>query len=212
MKEKILALLAAKFVGVSDAILRRIADKLAKTSTTDEQAQQAVDATTFQQVLESYGDSRATEAQQTAVTNYEKKHNLKDGKPIEGGNPAPEGNPAEPDQPEWVKQLIESNKKLTERLDAMESDKITTSRRAQLNEIVSKLPETLRKAYERTPVDNLSNEEFDTLKETINTEVTGILKESQTKGAVFGKPFQGGASGEKATEDEVKSVVDKIRV
>ena len=78
MRKEILDALKAKFTGVSDAILGRIADKLAKTATTAEQVATAVEGVTFQQVLESYGDSRATEAQQTAVSNYEKKHGLKD--------------------------------------------------------------------------------------------------------------------------------------
>lgn len=80
MKKEILEALKAKFEGVSEAILNRIADKLAKTVTKQEDVATAVEGVTFQQVLESYGDSRATEAQQTAVTNYEKKHGLKDGK------------------------------------------------------------------------------------------------------------------------------------
>ena len=67
MRKEILDALKAKFTGVSDAILGRIADKLAKTATTAEQVATAVEGVTFQQVLESYGDSRATEAQQTAV-------------------------------------------------------------------------------------------------------------------------------------------------
>lgn len=67
MRKEILDALKAKFPGVSESILGRIADKLAKTASTQEQVTTAVEGVTFQQVLESYGDSRATEAQQTAV-------------------------------------------------------------------------------------------------------------------------------------------------
>ena len=109
MRKEILDALKAKFTGVSDAILGRIADKLAKTATTAEQVATAVEGVTFQQVLESYGDSRATEAQQTAVSNYEKKHGLKDGKQVKGGasaehNDEPDnqhGN-GDNDTPAWV--------------------------------------------------------------------------------------------------------------
>ena len=83
MKNRLLELLKAKFEGVRDAILNRIADKIAKSVTTEEEATTAVAGETFQQVIDSYGDSRATEAQQTAVSNYEKKHGLKDGKAIQ---------------------------------------------------------------------------------------------------------------------------------
>ena len=61
MKKQILEALKAKFQGVSEAILNRIADKLAKTVTTAEQVATAVEGVTIQQVIESYGDSRATQ-------------------------------------------------------------------------------------------------------------------------------------------------------
>ena len=83
MKKIILEALKAKFTGVSNTILDRIAAKLAKTVTSEEQVASVVEAVTFQQALESYGDSRETEAQQTAVSNYEKKHGLKDGQKVE---------------------------------------------------------------------------------------------------------------------------------
>lgn len=79
MKQLILNALKAKFTGVSDSILDRVAAKLAQTVTSADQVQTAVDGVTLQQVLESYGDSRATQAQQTAVHNYEQKYGLKDG-------------------------------------------------------------------------------------------------------------------------------------
>jgi hypothetical protein len=85
MKKQILEALKAKFQGVSEAILNRIADKLAKTVTTAEQVATAVEGVTIQQVIESYGDSRATEAQQTAVHNYETKYGLKDGVKVDDG-------------------------------------------------------------------------------------------------------------------------------
>lgn len=58
MRQQILEALKAKFVGVSEKILGRIADRLAKTATTAEEADTAVGGVTFQQVLDSYGDSR----------------------------------------------------------------------------------------------------------------------------------------------------------
>lgn len=89
MKEKILAALKTKFAGVPEAILDRIASKLAKTATTEEQVNSLAEGMTLQNVFDSYGDSRATEASQTAVSNYEKKHGIKDGKPIAEPTPVP---------------------------------------------------------------------------------------------------------------------------
>ncbi len=78
MKKEILEALKAKFPGVSDNVLDRIANKLAKTVTTAEQVKTAVEGVTIQQVIESYGDSRATEASNTArenaVLDYESRY------------------------------------------------------------------------------------------------------------------------------------------
>ena len=157
MRKEILDALKAKFTGVSDAILGRIADKLAKTATTAEQVATAVEGVTFQQVLESYGDSRATEAQQTAVSNYEKKHGLKDGKQVKGGasaehNDEPDnqhGN-GDNDTPAWAKAIIDGQKSLSDRLAAIEGDKVTASRKQKFDAIIGKLPEDLRKPYARS--------------------------------------------------------------
>lgn len=52
MRKAILDALKAKFQGVSESVLNRIADKLCKTVTTAEQVQTAVDGVTIQQVIE----------------------------------------------------------------------------------------------------------------------------------------------------------------
>jgi hypothetical protein len=59
MKQKILEALKAKFPGVNANVLNRIADKLAKTVTTDEQITTAIAGVTkeFIEIIESYGDS-----------------------------------------------------------------------------------------------------------------------------------------------------------
>ena len=70
MKDRMLAALKAKFSGVSADILDRIAVMLAKTVTTEEQVATAVEGVTEEliNVIEGYGDSRATGAQKTATT------------------------------------------------------------------------------------------------------------------------------------------------
>ena len=212
MRKAIFDALKAKFVGVSDAVLNRIADKLCKTVTTAEQVQTAVDGVTIQQVIESYADSRATEASQTAVHTYEQKYGLKDGSKVEqhsggsgsgqGGAPVqtPQGGGTDPVLLQTLQALQESNKKLSERLDKMDSERTTSTRKQQLSGIVSKLPESLRKAYERTPVDNMTDEEFNTLVGDITTEVDGIVQATQQKGAIFGRPSTTGGSGSQGGE------------
>lgn len=227
MRQQILDALKAKFTGVSEKILGRIADRLAKTVTTQEQVATAVEGVTFQQVLDSYGDSRATEATQTAVANYEAKHGLKDGKVVQ--KPEPTGTVKTDGDgdggekiPAWAQELIESNKTLTEQVRTMQGEKLTANRREQLSKIISTLPPSIRKAYERTPVDTLTDEEFETLKGEITSEAAEIAKETTAKGVVFGRPtVQGGTKtqqstayngGKEATDDEAKAVVDKLGI
>lgn len=81
--EQILAGLHQKFTGVDTAILTRIATKKAEGVTDESKVNSIVEGISFSDVLNSYGDFRAGDASKTAVTNYEKKHNLKDGKPVE---------------------------------------------------------------------------------------------------------------------------------
>lgn len=211
MKKQILDALKAKFQGVSESVLNRIADKLCKTVTTAEQVQTAVDGVTIQQVIDGYADSRATEASQTAVHTYEQKYGLKDGAKIEqpsggsgsgqGGAPVQQqGGGTDPVLLQTLQAIQESNRKLSERLDRMDSERTTSQRKQQLSEVISKLPDNLRKAYERTPVDGLSDEEFSTLLGEVTTEVSGIVQETNQKGAVFGRPSATGGSGSQGGE------------
>lgn len=195
MKKELFDALKAKFPGVSDSILDRIATKLAKTATTAEQVKTAVEGVTIQQVIESYGDSRATEASETArknaVQEYESRYGLKDGvkttTTTTGGEQPTGGSATNPttggtdETPAWARTLIE-------RIKRMETAKTTETRTQQLNAVIGKLPEPMRKAYERLPIDKYSAEEFNTLIADITTEVEGIADDTAAQGAVFGKP------------------------
>ena len=222
MKQQILTALKAKFVGVSDAILDRVATKLAQTVTTAEQVQTAVDGVTFQQVLESYGDSRATQATQTAVHNYETKYGLKDGvkvTPPEKQPPVvpPVTPPVTPPAggaetvPAWAQALIDSNNSLKNELAQMKTARTTETRKQQISTLIEKLPENLRKAYSRTPVDGLTDEQFTTLVGEITTEVGDIQSSIQQKGAVFGKPAaqNGGNQGAELTKEQVAAITQR---
>ena len=225
MKEKILTALKAKFQGVNANILDRIATMLAKTVTTEEQVKTAVEGVTkdFIDVIEAYGDSRATDTQKTAILNYEKKYGLKDGvkvetkteqptvttPPVAGGDPTTNA---------LLQQLLDQNKKLSERLDKMDGERTTTSRKAELDGIIAKLPESLRKGYSRTPLDG-TDDEWAARKSEILTEVDAISKETGAKGAVFGRPTIGGgkvggisSAQQEATDAEATAVVDKFNI
>ena len=218
MKQKAIELLKEKFTGVSDAIIERIAAKVATGLSDEEALKAAVEKVTFQTVLESYGDSRANEAQQTAVKNYEKKYGLKDGKAVEDPSKEDGKNKTttEGDQvPEWAKAIIDSNKKLNEELAQMKADKVANGRKAKLNKLVEQLPESLRKAYGRTNVESLTDEEFDALTNEVKTEVEQIAGDISAKKSVFGVPRTGGGTtpkGKEATKEETDAVVSKLNI
>lgn len=204
MKKELLAALKAKFEGVNESILSRIADKLAKTTTKEEDVTTAVSGVTIQQIIEGYGDSRATEAQQSAVRNYEEKYGLKDGERVQ----EPKLKPQEETIPEWAKQLVEENKTLSERLGKMDGERITAERKQKLSAVFKKLPENLRKPYERMSIDKLSDEEFTTLFGEITAEVDEIASSVKSKGAVFGRPaaHQGTDNSQELSKEEQEAI------
>ncbi|WP_455670235.1 hypothetical protein [Phocaeicola faecalis] len=205
MKKEILEALKAKFSGVSEAILGRIADKLAKTATTQEEVATAVEGVTFQQVLESYGDSRATEASETArknaVTDYEKKHGLKDGKKVEAKKPEgkkpEETKPNEEEMPAWAKALVDSNKALSDKLSAIEGEKLAASRKSSLDAILKDAPEKTRQRYEKdfTRMTFKDDDDFNNWIGEITPYVEDITNEYQAKGGVVTRPKAGAAGG-----------------
>lgn len=215
MKKEILEALKAKFTGVSDAILNRIADKLAKTVTTQEQVATAVEGVTFQQVLESYGDSRATEAQQTAVSNYEKKHGLKDGKKVEEGDgktdpkkkaegeEGNEGNKGGDLAAQITAAVAAAVKPLNDRLAAMEVEKTANSRKSSLDAILKNAPETIRQRYEKdfARMNFKDDEDFNGWITEITPDVEKITSDLQAKGGVVGRPKAGAAGGKGETKN-----------
>lgn len=210
MREKILEALKTKFEGVSDAILGRVADKLAKTATSEEEVTTAVEGVTFQKVLESYGDSRATEAQQTAVANYEKK--LKEGKKKE-----PQQEPSEDkaeivdDVPAWAKALMESNKALSEKIAAFEGEKTANGRKSKLEAALSSAPEKIRNRY-RKDFERLSfkdDEDFNDWLGEVTPEIESITNDFNAKGGVVTRTRGGGGKGSDEIDPNLKARVEE---
>lgn len=219
MKQAILTALNGKFAGVSAAILGRVADKLISSGkvTKTEDVADAVAGVTFQQVLEQYGDSRADEAQKSAVKNYEKTHNLKDGKPVDAANGTQPGaatagaqtttttptttttaqeQKLSEETPAWAQALIEQNKALNARLDAMQHEKTATSRQSKLAEVLKNAPATVRSRYEKdfARMTFKDDEEFDGWLTELTPDIEQISTDFSAKGGVVGRP-KGGAQG-----------------
>ncbi len=203
MKTKILDALKAKFEGVSEAILSRVADKLAKTTQSEEDVTTAVEGVTFQQVLESYGDSRATEASKTAIKNYEAQLKKKDDTKKDD-----EGAKSNDDVPEWAKGFIETNKKLTEELAALKGEKVANSRKTALDGVIEKLPAEFKTRYERD-FERLSfkdDDDFNTWLEETKKDVEGV----NMKLSAYSSPLGGGSFGAKDESGVSKLVKEKF--
>lgn len=219
MKEKLLDALKAKFKGGNAQILDRIATELAKTVKTEEEVTTAVEGVneSFINIITAYGDNRATEAQQTAIKTYEKKYGLKEGVRVEEPKPGVVVDEPGDENTKLLKQLLEQNKQLTERLDKMDGDRVTRSRQDELNTILSALPESVRKPYLRTPLTG-TDEEWDTLKTELQTEVDELSKQFRAKGAAFSVPTRPGQSANQpatkveATKEEVAEVAKMLNL
>ena len=140
----ILAGLQQKFTGVDTATLTRIATKKAEGVTDETKVNSIVEGIGFQDVMQNYGDFRAGQAQTSSIANYEKKHGLKDGKPIESPNSKQEEEKKD-EVPTWAQAIIDSNKSLSEKLAGYEQERMQAQRNAQVSAKAKEygIPETL---------------------------------------------------------------------
>ncbi|MCQ2105932.1 MAG: hypothetical protein MJZ26_09085 [Fibrobacter sp.] len=218
-EEQILEALKTRFQGVDAKTLARIAKTLAKKVKTEDEVQTAADGVTIQQLMENYGDSRATEATNSAVTNYEKKHGLKDGKPVTQEpepNPGKEGQQgqkpgADDNTPEWAKKLLSTNEALQKRIDALETEKRQSTRKDKLAKALEKAPEKIRTRYQ-SDFERMTfkdDEDFDSYIEGLTTQSEEWSNEFSAPGKP-GKttPPKGGGSGSGTISPELQARID----
>ena len=199
--EQILAGLKTKFQGVEEATLQRIASKKAEGVTDESKVNSIVEGISFQDVLNSYGDYRADGAQKTAVSNYEKKHNIKDGKPIEEPkpqDPLPTPTPQTTEQvPAWAQSLIDSNKTLSEKLAAIDAKTKADERNQQIAAVAKSfgIPEF---AYKGKQIADDAD---------LNQYFTDLKQEMQNSGFQFAKSPEEGNHEHKS---EISSIAEQI--
>lgn len=152
IQELILTGLQQKFTGVDTAILTRIATKKAEGVTDEAKVNSIVEGISFSDVLNSYGDFRAGDASKTAVSNYEKKHNLKDGKPVETTTTTTTTKTEE--KPDDMAAIIANAvsaavKPLSDKLTQFETEKSQATRQEQILAKAKEygIPETFAKRY-----------------------------------------------------------------
>lgn len=202
--EQILAALKTKFQGVEDATLQRIASKKSEGVTDESKVNSIIEGISFQDVLTSYGDYRADGAQKTAISNYEKKHNIKDGKPVEEDKPqqpqttapTPQPKPVE-EVPAWAQSLIDSNKTLSEKLAAMDAKTKADIRYQQIDNVAKSfgIPEF---AYKGKQIADDAD---------LNQYFTDLKQEMQNSGFQFVKSPE---EGNHEHQSEISSIAEQI--
>lgn len=214
IRKFILDALRKKFEGVDEKVLNRIARNAAKTVKSEDEATQFVEDYTIQQVIDSYSDSRVTES----ISSYEKKHGLKDGKPVDADGDTDDADKDKKDDtdkdqkddkddkdgkgkddvPAWAKALIDGQTKLNERLDGIEKGKQADARKSKFLDAIKDAPDKFReraeKAYNRYTFKD--DEDFEGYIEELLEEVEEAKSDEQTKGAIVTPP-KGGSKGGK---------------
>ena len=200
--EQILAGLRTKFQGADDAILQRMASKKAEGVTDESKVNSIVEGISFQDVLTSYGDYRADGAQKTAVANYEKKHNIKDGKPIEEPKPQDPPTDPKPNEPQDLAAQIAAAlgtalKPLSDRLDAMDAKTKTDERNQQIAAVAKSfgIPEYVYKG--KQIADDVD----------LNQYFTDVKQEMQNGGFQFAKSPE---EGNHEHQSEVSAIAAQI--
>lgn len=204
MKDKILAFLKtnAKLSGVQENYLSGIAEHYAKTVTEESQI-----ATTLTDgvidllklnaaFLQTEGDRRATEAADTALKNYRKKHGLdENGKPIEG-NPSKKSKDVDPDEPAWFKSYREAkDAELAELKTTIEEQKkekarMSLTEKVKSHEKLKGIPASFLNGRNLIPE---SEDKLDQLAASIEADYTAFKQEMAEQGVHISVPPAGGS-------------------
>lgn len=101
---------------------------------------------------------------------------------------------------------------LQARLDAIESQRTTETRTAEVERIIAPLSETLKAVYRRTPFATLTDEEYTQLTETISKEVNELATADKARGAVFSRPTASKPTDGKASDKETDEVIRRLNL
>jgi hypothetical protein len=215
MKEKILTFLKSKLTGVSESFLLGVAETFSKTINDEKE----IDTVFTDGVIETLkfsasqlqieGDRRATEAQKTALKNFQEKHGLKeDGTPIKP--PKQEEVKPNPDEPAWFtafkKEQQASTDALKAELDAQKQEKTLTALadKVKSHDKLKDIPKSFLNNRNLIPK---SEDEIDQLVSTIEADYNSFTQEMAEKGVIISKPSAGGGSSGK--ESNIDDYLDE---
>lgn len=101
---------------------------------------------------------------------------------------------------------------LQARLDAIESQRATERRTAEVERIIAPLSDTLKTVYRRTPFATLTDEEYAQFTATISKEVTELATADKARGAVFSRPTASKPTDGKASDKETDEVLRRLNL
>lgn len=184
----------------------------ATQETTSQPTQQAGETT--QQATAPQPDETAQQAQPATTTPppAPKSAFITDGK-LPQSKPQPQqaeatSKPTSNDESDLKAQLTA----LQARLDAIESQRTTETRTAEVERIIAPLSDTLKAVYRRTPFATLTDEEYTQLTETIKTEVNELATADKARGAVFSRPTASKPTDGKASDKETAEVIRRLNL
>lgn len=203
MKEKILAKLRALYPGLNlsqkrlDAIADKLSTKITEETEIDDKLNELNEIFPFADMAKQDDRLRTLEA----------KH--KEPAPTPASSPAPGSDPKPDDVPAWAKALVDSNKKLTDKLAAIEKKEYGQS---MLQKLTKKLTDIPASYYSKRTLPE-SDETLDAFVDEVKQDYEAFKQEAINSGLKLtpGPGGSGGDGGKKpaAVSDEVKAFVTK---
>jgi len=228
MKEKIKVVLVNKYksLGYSQKAINAVLDYLEKSVKEETEIEEAVDGVgPILKVFQSEIDARIAAAEKAKKDKEEEDKTAAEKAKSDGveSETAKKTTKKDSDEvPEWAKALIESqkaqaeeNKKLSDKLTAIESGKTSESRKQILESKIKDAPEKIKakilKDFGRISFEK--DEDFDTYITETEADLAEISQSINDQGlGQSQRPYTptGGAAGKEASKEEAESLLKKI--
>lgn len=214
MKEKILALLLAKFAGVRKDGLAQLATAMAIQAADETDATAMVEKISLEKVNDFVKDWRkdvdkeVSGAKKVIEDNLKEKYDFVEKKADPGKDPQPK----EGDVPAWAKELLDSNNELKSKLAGFEGEKVKQSRVQMLEGKLKDVPETFKaqklKDFGRMNFD--SDESFNEYLTEFDTDISAFNQEmADTKLLGGSKPIFGSKDKDGVSSAVSSYIADK---
>lgn len=181
-------------LGLKDATIEEFSKLLYREDMTDEQINEtAAKVEPMLKHLQSEAD-KARGAKQAAETRVKQlEEQMAKEKPIQ---------PKKDDEAEEYKKILST---LMSKVESIEKEKKDVQRKKELDNVIEKLPDSVKAAYYHIDTTSMDDATFGELKSKIQAESALIFSDITTKG--INAPFAHNAR-QKVTDEEAKSVID----